>query len=221
MRRTRLGQRFWETVVAQQGLLLSPDARSVSDASVNERFDGPRAKSLGYSGVEPIYEPTFNCGASKELERIVERFLREIRHDQLDNFFDVLPRRVNDRVRTRVKRVRCLALAALFERYAIVLCHDGDDRATDVVHVKDGRVGVQRDGMELVRVFHRDGSECVKVAVLNGFGDAAHPVGDDGETLWKEGRGLDGALHAGGGGGAFFVVRDDADEGVHVGPVDL
>ena len=150
---------------------------------MDERLDGPRAKVLGYGGVEPIYEPTLNRGTSKELERIAERFLREIRHDQLDDFLDVLPRRVNDRVRTRVKRVRRLALATLFERDAVVFCHDGDDRATDVVHVKDGRVGVERDGVELVRVFHRDGSERVKVAFLDGFGDAAHPFGDDGETL--------------------------------------
>ena len=188
---------------------------------MNERLDGPRVKALGYGGVETVHEPALDWGVCKELERIVERFLGEIRDDQLDDLLDVLPRRVDDRVRPRVKRVRCLAFATFFERDAVVLCHDGDDRATDVVHVKDGWVGVERDGVELVRVFHRDGCKGVKVALLDGFGDGAHPVGDDGEALWEEGGCLDGALHAGCGGGAFLVVGDDADEGVHVGPVGL
>ena len=188
---------------------------------MNERLDSPRTEALGYAFVETIYEPTLNRGTSKELEWIVERFLREIRDDQLDDLLQVLPRRVNDCVWARVKRVRGLALATLFEGDAVVLCHDADDRATDIVHVKDGRVGVERNGVELVRVFHRDGCKCVKVAFSDGFGDIAHPIGDDGEALWEESRSLDGALHAGGGGGTLLVVGDDTDEGVHVGPVSL
>ena len=216
---TRLSRGLGQTVVAQQGLLITPDARSVSDRRVDERLDGSRAKTLGYAFVETIHEPTLDGSTDKELERIVERFLREIRHDQLDDLFDVLLRRVNDCVRTRVKRVRRLALATFFERNAIVLCHDSDDRPTDVVHVKNGRVSVECDGVELVRVFHRYGCECVKIAVLDGLGDVTHAAGDDSKALWEEGRGLDGPLHAGSGGSAFFVVGDDADEGVHVGPV--
>ena len=150
---------------------------------MNERLDSPRVEALGYVGIETIYKPTLDRDTSKNLERIVETFLRKVGDDHLDDLFHVLPRRVNDCVRTRVKRVRRLALAALFERDAVVLCDDGDDRATDVVHVENGWVGVERDGVELVRVFHRDGCERIKVVVLDGFCDAAHSIGDDGETL--------------------------------------
>ena len=190
---------------------------------MDKGLDSPWTEALGYAFVETIDEPTLNHGTSKEVEWIVERFQREIEIDQLDDLFQVLQRRVNDCVRTRIKCVCGLACAALFEGDTVVLCHDAYDRATDVVHIKKGWVGVERDSVELIRVFHRDGCKCVKVTVSDGFDDVVHPIGDDGEALWEESRGLDGALHVRvlSGGSALVVIGDDTDEGVHVGPVSL
>ena len=41
------------------------------------------------------------------------------------------------------------------------------------------------------------------------------------DTVLEEGGSLDSTLHAAGGRGTFFVVRNDADEGVHGWPVGL
>lgn len=41
------------------------------------------------------------------------------------------------------------------------------------------------------------------------------------DAVLEQGGGLDSPLHAGCGGGAFFIVRDDADESVHLWPVIL
>jgi len=39
------------------------------------------------------------------------------------------------------------------------------------------------------------------------------------DTVLEKGRGLDGSLHSGCGGCSLLVVRNDADEGMHLGPM--
>jgi len=83
---------------------------------MNERLDGPSAKAPGYRAIETVHDSPLDRGTRKDLEGVVERLLREVRDDQLDDLSHIFPRRVNDCVRTCVKRVGGLALAALFER---------------------------------------------------------------------------------------------------------
>ena len=108
------------------------------------------------------------------MERLVIHvsfYISLIRYDQL---FDVLPKCVHKSL---------TAFGPPSNMYAtFLLCHDSDQRPTDVVHVINGRVGVQCDSVELVRVFHRYGcAKCLKIVVLDGLNDVAHPVGDNGD----------------------------------------
>lgn len=162
--------------------------------------------------------------ASKEAKHVFERALalREVLDDELHDLLDILLEGIDDRIGARIVRVRRLAPKTLLDAHAVVLNDERDDRTAHVVHVEDGRLGVERDGMELVRVRHRNLRELVEIARADRRGDGIHALRDDVRDAVLEERGsLDGALHAAGGGGALLVVGDDANEGVDFGPVRL
>lgn len=92
--------------------------------------------------------------------------------------------------------------------------------AGGVVHIKDGRVGVEAGGVEVVGVLHGERGEGLEVAVLDGLFHGFLAFGDDvGRALLEEGRGCDGRLHASRGGDVFLFGAGDEDAGAHFGPV--
>ena len=181
-------------------------------------------KLAGDCLVESFHHPTLTHTrlSSIKPKRILERLdLREILDDQIYNLPHVLLQNVDDRVRPGIERIRCLELAtAARDRDAVVLDDERDDRPAHVVQVKDRGFGIERDGVELVRVAHRHARKGVKVARADRLRDGAHALGDDrGDAVREERRGLDGALHPRGGRRGLLVVGHDADEGVQLGPV--
>ena len=88
------------------------------------------------------------------------------------------------------------------------------------VHVEDRWFGVQSDCVELVRILHCNLCKCVEITSFDGLGDEPHALWYDVfDAMLEEGRSFDSPLHSRGGGGSLLVVRDDTDEGVHLGPM--
>lgn len=132
------------------------------------------------------------------------------------NLGHVGSRGVDDRVRAGVVSVGGL------DAVAVVLCDNTDNGAGDIVHVKDGWVGIQAHGVELVRVTHGQLGKLGEVLVLDSINHLIHALGDHVlNALLQQGRGLDGQLHALGRGGALLLVGDDANQGLEIGPVGL
>ena len=76
--------------------------------------------------------------------------------------------------------------------------------------------------MELVRVGHRDLGEGGKVLCTDRSGHPVHSVGNDViDSVLEQRRGLHRSLHSAGGRSALLVIRNDADERLHLGPVFL
>ena len=77
---------------------------------------------LGNSSVETLHNLALHTGRTEEPERILEGLrLREVLHDELYDLLDIFLRRIDDRIRARVVRVRRLELPALLDRDAVVL----------------------------------------------------------------------------------------------------
>ncbi|KAF5385921.1 hypothetical protein D9615_002600 [Tricholomella constricta] len=216
-------QSLREPILSQQRLLRPQCPRPIPDLCVDQALHRARLELLRHSLIEALHYLSLNTRLPKQPKHILEPVaLREVLHHQLHNLLHVLLQRIDDRIRARVVRIRRPPPQALLHAHAVVLHNQSDDGPAHVVHIKDGRLRVERDGMELVRVRHRHLCERIKVPALDRRGYSGHALGHDvGDAVLEEGRGLDGALHAAGGGGALFVIGDDADEGVHVGPVGL
>lgn len=162
--------------------------------------------------------------ATENVEVVLEVpcVLGEVRKDKLEDILDVLLQSIDDGVGTGIIGIRSLVPLASRHARPVVLDDHTDDRATDVVQIEDGGFGVKADRVERVAVCHRDPREAVKVLLLDGGGDRLHACGDDLlDAVLEERGGLYGALHAACRRSALLGVADDADEGVHLGPVGL
>lgn len=145
---------------------------------------------------------------------------REESGNEIQNFRDILLQAVDDGIRSRVICVRGLGTKSSRFTGSVVFDNESDDGTAHVIHVEDGRFGVEANCVERIGVRHRDLGESSEVTITNGFGDVFHPLGYDNiDAMLEKGRSFDGPLHAGGGAGSFLMVRDDADDGVHLGPV--
>ena len=153
---------------------------------------------------------------------IIKVSIGKVMSDRLQHYLNILLRSVQYRIRSSIISVRYQFALPLFLICPVQLFHQLNNGTADIVHVEDGWGSVETASVEVVGVGHGDFCESVKIALLDGFRDLDHSIGNDGgDTVLKEGRGSDGTLHAGGGGGALFGVRDDTDESLEIGPVRL
>src|SRR5882724_2868449 len=105
--------------------------------------------------------------------------MRKIGDNEVDYLTDVLHRRVYDRVGTSIVSVRCFELAVRRHRDTVVFDNQGDNGSTNVVHVENWRVRVQRNSMKLVRILHSDLCKDAKVLGLDGIADGSHAGRDN------------------------------------------
>lgn len=105
-------------------------------------------------------------------------------------------------------------------RLLVHTLHPLDRRATHIVEVEDGWIGVQARGVEAVALPHGDLGESLKIFLRDGLLHRLHRLGDDlrGARLEKGGC-LHGGLHAGGAADALLLGGGDEDESAHLGPV--
>ena len=203
-------------MLVQQALPAVQLSRPVADPRVNQPPDGSLFPStLGDDlGVETFrYLGRFPVQA----ERIGKGgVLREEPVDQVQHDGHRFLQRVNDGVGTGIERVGGDGLAC----GPVQLFDDPDDTAGDVVEVKDGRFRVQADGVERVGIPHRGLGKRFEIPRLDRLGNVIHPAGDDlFDPMLQQRTRLHRPLHSTRRARPFFSITDDADQGVHLGPV--
>lgn len=190
---------------------------------MNERFDAAQGPLGNHTTVEPFDRRVAGLeSVGEDVQAVVEVGLGEVVVDERDDGLDVLRPGVDHRVWSGVVGVGCDVALASGDGGAVELADEGHDGSGHVVHVEDGRLGVEAAGVELVRVLHGDLSESVKVFGADGFRDSLHALRHDMlDAMLQQGRGLNGALHACCRRRSFFEVGHDANESLQVGPVRL
>lgn len=137
--------------------------------------------------IEASRQAFFACSAliaRKDAKGIWElRLGGEIPLDGGDDGLDVLFQGVDDAVGSSVERVAREESASGFERGPVELFNERDERARDVVEVKDGWGGIEAYGVEVVGVSHGDSGECMEVFGFDGGFHLGHPARDDGQAM--------------------------------------
>mmetsp|Transcript_9726 Transcript_9726/g.20155 ORF Transcript_9726/g.20155 Transcript_9726/m.20155 type:complete len:249 (+) Transcript_9726:210-956(+) len=107
-----------------------------------------------------------------------------------------------------------------FARPLVIGVGNSHNLPGDVVHVKDGRVGVGADRVELVGIPHGQLSKGGKILGQKSGFDGLHSVGNNRRnSVGKERRGSNAGAHSGCGGGVLLGVAHDHNDGTDFRPV--
>lgn len=185
-----LRQNFGQPIFCEQRFRCVQHAWTVANPCVNQAFyrtDGERFRDGSVEALGNGAAP--NSLPCKETEGILESVgLREVFDDEFHDLLHVLFESVDHGVGSSIICICGLDVTGRFDSNAVILHDEGNNCAGHVVHIKDRRVRIERNGVELVGILHRDSRESVKVARKDGFLNGLHTRGYDFfDTVLQEG----------------------------------